>query len=61
MALAADADPGCSLVGVPGAFTEGGHALFARNHDFYPSFRQYSKRYRTDSPALAVPTASPAG
>lgn len=48
VALAADADPGCSLVGVPGATTEDGTALFARNHDFYPSFRQYSKRYRTD-------------
>lgn len=48
VALAADADPGCSLVGVPGAATENGNALFARNHDFYPSFRQYSKLYRTD-------------
>ncbi|WP_135363961.1 C45 family autoproteolytic acyltransferase/hydolase [Halosimplex halophilum] len=48
VALAADADPGCSLVGVPGERTESGSALFARNHDFYPSFRQYSKLYRTD-------------
>lgn len=48
VALAADADPGCSLVGVPGAHTEDGSALFARNHDFYPSFRRYSKLYRTE-------------
>jgi len=48
VALAADADPGCSLVGVPGEYTKTGSALFARNHDFYPSFRRYSKRYRTD-------------
>lgn len=48
VALAADADPGCSLVGVPGEFTESGSALFARNHDFYPSFRRYSKLYRAE-------------
>lgn len=46
--LAVDADPGCSLVGVAGEHTAQGSALFARNHDFYPSFRRYSKRYRTD-------------
>ncbi|QPV64028.1 hypothetical protein I7X12_05205 [Halosimplex litoreum] len=48
VALAADADPGCSLVGVPGEHTGTGSALFARNHDFYPSFRRYSKLYRTE-------------
>ncbi|WP_436909258.1 C45 family autoproteolytic acyltransferase/hydolase [Halosimplex marinum] len=48
VALAADADPGCSLVGVPGEHTAGRSALFARNHDFYPSFRRYSKLYRTE-------------
>lgn len=46
--LAVDTDPGCSLVGVGGEYTESGGALFARNHDFYPSFRRYSKLYRMD-------------
>lgn len=46
--LAVDADPGCSIVGVAGDHTESGGALFGRNHDFYPSFRRYSKLYRTN-------------
>lgn len=46
--LALDARAGCSLVAVSGDHTESGNALFARNHDFYPSFRDFATRYRTD-------------
>lgn len=46
--LALDARAGCSLVAVSGECTADGRALLARNHDFYPSFRPYATRYRTD-------------
>lgn len=43
--LALNADPGCSLVAVSPDHTESDAPLFGRNHDFYPSFRDYSKLF----------------
>lgn len=46
--LALDARAGCSLVAVAGERTVGRTPLFARNHDFYPSFRDFATCYRTE-------------
>ncbi|WP_239647703.1 C45 family autoproteolytic acyltransferase/hydolase [Natrinema altunense] len=45
--LALNADPGCSLVAISPDHTESDVPLFGRNHDFYPSFRDYSKLFYT--------------
>ncbi|WP_275040103.1 C45 family autoproteolytic acyltransferase/hydolase [Natrialba taiwanensis] len=45
--LALDAEAGCSLVAVSGERTATGTPLFGRNHDFFPSFRDFSTLYRT--------------
>lgn len=45
--LAVDADVGCSLLAVTGQRAPDGGPLFGRNLDFHPSFRRYSKCYRT--------------
>lgn len=45
--LALNADPGCSLVAISPDYTESDTPLFGRNHDFYPSFRDYSKLFHT--------------
>lgn len=46
--LALDARAGCSLVAVSGDHTAEGTPLFGRNHDFYPSFRDFATLYRTE-------------
>ncbi|MCU4741281.1 C45 family peptidase [Natronoglomus mannanivorans] len=46
--LALDARAGCSLVAVGGERTVDGAPLFARNHDFCPSFRDFATCYRTE-------------
>lgn len=48
VALALDADAGCSLVGIAPEHTVCSGPLFGRNLDFHPSTRSFAKRYRTD-------------
>ncbi|SFS89260.1 C45 family autoproteolytic acyltransferase/hydolase [Halostagnicola kamekurae] len=45
--LALNADPGCSLIAISDNHTAGDVPLFGRNHDFYPSLREYSKLFHT--------------
>lgn len=47
LALALDAEPGCSAVALSGNLAAGGATLFGRNYDFFASFGEFAAVYET--------------